>query len=139
MQREKLDLTNFEKAVKTLDVALKEYAKDESNEFVKDSCIQRFEYCYELATRMIKRYLKITSASPVDIEQMPFQDIIRTAYSKNITKNSWDKWHQYRESRNKTSHAYNMQKAKEVLENIPYFYDEIEFLLQRLKENEAQI
>ncbi len=59
MHSEILDITSLKKAVESFARALNEYDKDESNEFVRDSCIQRFEYCYDLSSKMIKRHLKI--------------------------------------------------------------------------------
>jgi hypothetical protein len=55
-------------------VALTEYEKDKTNEFVRDSRIQRFEYCYELATKFIKRYWALISENPVEIKEPSFQN-----------------------------------------------------------------
>ena len=111
---EKLDVTVLTKALGTLGKALNEYEKDRSNDFVRDSCIQRFEYCYSLSTRFIERYLSLISRDPIEIEEMSFPNLIRTGYSKGILLNSWDQWINYREARNATSHAYNEDKAMAV-------------------------
>lgn len=137
MQNYKLDISVLLKAVDSLEKALNEYGKDKTNDFVRDSCIQRFEYCYDLSTKMIRRYLSITSESAVDIEAMNFQDIIRTAYSRGVIQNSWDKWWQYRDNRNATSHGYDENQAVKIVADIPDFYNELKFLLKQLQENEA--
>ena len=138
MNNERLDLTAFKKALETLERALKEYAKDKSNEFVRDATIQRFEYCYDLSTKMIKRHLKMSSDNPSEIQALPFADIIRKAYGVGIISNSWDKWWEYRDNRAATSHGYNEQKSIDIAAKVQPFYDEMVFLytaLGRLYEN----
>ena len=129
-----LDLTVLSKAINSLLVALNEYEKDKSNEFVRDSCIQRFEYCYDLSAKFIKRYLALTSENPAEIKELSFQHLIRTAYGKGLLKNSWDIWWQYRDNRNVTSHAYDESKAIKVVSELAPFYDEMLYLLKSLQE-----
>ena len=53
----KLILEPLQKAINALSKALDEYDNNPS-EFVKDSCIQRFEFTYDLSQKMIdKNYL----------------------------------------------------------------------------------
>lgn len=49
----KLDFTSFSNAIDSLGDALNEYAKDETNSYVRDSCIQRFEYCYDMSKKIL--------------------------------------------------------------------------------------
>ena len=133
MHNEVLDLSSLKKAVVSFRKALDEYEKDISNEFVRDSCIQRFEYCYDLSSKMIKRHLKNIADNPGEIDQMSFQNIIREAYTKGILKHSWDKWAEFREDRNATSHGYDVDLAISIVSELDEPYDEILFLLQRLE------
>ncbi|SMM97905.1 nucleotidyltransferase [uncultured Candidatus Thioglobus sp.] len=129
---EKLDLTNFKKAITTLKIALDEYNKDETNEFVRDSCIQRFEYCYDYSKKILKRYLKSIADDPMEVDNESLENLIRDAYTKGLTKHSWDVWDEYRDNRNKTSHGYDQEIAIAIVEQLPAFYSEIEFLLEAL-------
>lgn len=128
-----LDLTALEKAIDSFKKAIDAYELDHSNEFVRDAVIQRFEYTYELTTKMIKRYLSITAADPSSINEMSFQEIIREGYTKGVLKNSWDMWRKYREDRNRTSHGYNEDNAIEIAGSVQVFYDEASFLLEKIK------
>ena len=130
---EKLDLTVFSKAIKTFKEALDEYAKDETNTFVRDSCIQRFEYCYDLSKKFLKRHLKNTSDDPSEIEEMKLESQIRLGAKKGILLNSWDIWDNYRNNRNQTSHGYDEAIAKKISEEIHAFLVESEYLLDKLK------
>lgn len=132
----KLELSSFEKALASLDEALAEYDRTQS-QFVKDACIQRFEYTYELAHKLLKRQLEAMSATPAEIDQMSFPDMIRTGAERGLLANSWDKWKLFRDARNAASHAYNEKKANEVFERISAFRDEAAFLLARLQERNS--
>ena len=133
----KLELSSFEKALASLDEALAEYDRTKS-QFVKDACIQRFEYTYELAHKLLKRQLEAMSPNPSEIDQMSFPDMIRSGAERGLLAQSWDHWKYFRDARNATSHAYNEQKANEVFVRIPAFRDEAAFLLARLQERNAE-
>lgn len=133
----KLELSSFEKALASLDEALAEYDRTQSR-FVKDACIQRFEYTYELAHKLLKRQLEAMSPNPSEIDQMGFPDMIRIGTERGLLANGWDNWRRFRDARNATSHAYNEQKANEVFVRIPGFRDEAAFLPARLQERNAE-
>ncbi len=100
--------------------------------------IQRFEYSYELAHKMLKRFLEMTAANPQEIEQMSFPHLIRTGAEKGLLNSSWDHWSNYRTARNLTSHTYNETKAVEVCQIIPEFLHEAEFLLTQLQRRNGE-
>lgn len=133
----KLELTSLDNAVASLNEALAEYDKTQSP-FVKDACIQRFEYTYELAHKMLKRQLKEMSANPAGIDQMSFQQMIRSGAERGLIANGWDKWRLYRDARNATSHAYNEKTASEIFARTPDFRDEAVVLLTRLKDHNPE-
>ncbi|MBZ4020848.1 hypothetical protein CKO11_00045 [Rhodobacter sp. TJ_12] len=133
----KLELSSFEKALASLDEALTEFDRTQS-QFVKDACIQRFEYTYELAHKLLKRQLEAMSPNPSEIDQMSFPDMIRSGAERGLLANGWDEWRRFRDARNATSHAYNEKKANEVFERIPAFRDEAAVLLARLQERNAE-
>lgn len=128
-----LDLTSLEKAIYSLEQALLELTKQKDNSFIRDATIQRFEYTYELAHKMLKRYLEMTEASAQEIDEMSFPALIRTGAEKGLLQHSWDVWASYRVARNLTSHTYNEAKAKEVCQIIPDFLKEVQFLLKQLQ------
>ena len=133
----KLDITSLENAVKSLKLALDEFEKTQSV-FVKDACIQRFEYTYELSHKMLKRQLEAMSANPAEYDGMSFQNIIRAGSEVGLLLNGWDRWKEYRKERGTTSHAYSEEKANEVFEIIPDFYQEAKYLLEQLAKHNEQ-
>jgi len=128
-----LDLSSLVKALASLDEALKEYGKQKTNAFIRDALIQRFEYSYELAHKMLKRYLEMTESNAEDIEQMSFSNLIRTGAEKGLLMHSWDVWSIYRHARNLTSHTYDEIKAIEVCQTVPQFFEEAQYLLKQLQ------
>lgn len=130
----KLDLSSFKRAVAALDEVLQVYKQD-SNPFMRDACIQRFEFTYELAWKMLKRYLETNSANPSQVDEMTSQTLIRTGSEMGLLKSGWDTWAKYRKARSTTSHVYDESKALEVFAVIPDFYLEAVFLLNALESN----
>lgn len=132
-QLRNFDLSSLEKAITSLDKAIHEYQKS-SNEFIRDASIQRFEYTYELAHKMLKRYLEMTEPNAEEIAQMSFPNLIRTGSERGLLLNGWDEWNAYRSARNQTSHAYDEDKAMQVCMLIPRFLEEAKYLLMQLQE-----
>lgn len=132
-KKESLDISVLVSALASFSKALDEYKKDKSNDFIRDSVIQRFEYCYDLSVKFIKRHLSLISDNPSAINEMSFQEIIREAYTKGILQNSWDTWWKYRDDRNTTSHAYSESTAIEVADDVEAFLIEAGYLVEQLK------
>ena len=128
-----LDLTSFQKAIASLNEALSAQAKDPINAFIMDSCIQRFEFTYELSWKTLKRYLEMSEASSQDIDTLAFPDLIRMGNEKALLKSDWTTWKIFLESRNKTAHTYDEQVAKDVFLHIPAFLEEARFLYDKIK------
>jgi nucleotidyltransferase substrate binding protein (TIGR01987 family) len=130
----KLDLSALAKAVISLKRALDERKKLPDDEYIRDACIQRFEYTYELSWKMLKRYLEMTVPTPEEIDAMSFASLIRTGSEQGLLLSDFSVWKQYREKRSITSHTYDQEKAIEILKQIPSFLKDAEYLLHKLNE-----
>lgn len=133
----KLDLISFENVVASLKEALDAQAREPENGFILDSCIQRFEYTYELSWKMLKRFLETTGATPGEVDEMAFADLIRAGSEKGLLLHGWDRWKAYREARGTTSHTYNRKKAMEVFSQIPAFYEEARHLCAEIGKRQS--
>jgi nucleotidyltransferase substrate binding protein (TIGR01987 family) len=125
-----IDTSSLAKALDTLDIALAAQAAAPADAFIRDACIQRFEYSYELAHKMLRRHLAATEQTSV--QELSFPNLIRLAYRRGLLAESWDIWSTFRDARNATSHAYDEAKAVEVVKNIPAFAAAARFLLTQL-------
>ena len=129
-----IDLTSFENAINSLSDVINVYNADKSNLYMRDSMIQRFEYTYSLALKMIKRYFSYSAFEKENLDSMSFNEMVRTANRMGLLKSNLEQWTIYRQKRNLTSHTYDENVAKDVIAVIPDFKDEAEFLLDKLKE-----
>lgn len=127
----KLNISPLQKALESLYAALQEYHK-QNNDFIRDSCIQRFEYTYELSWKLIKRYLELTEPDSEYIDQLSFSNLIRKANERGLLNSDWTNWKIYREARNNTSHTYNQKTAEDVFAIIPDFYEKALYLYKEL-------
>jgi nucleotidyltransferase substrate binding protein (TIGR01987 family) len=127
-----LDLTSFEKALLRLEEAVKAYSGAPGNTLYRDATIQRFEFTYEVAYKMLKRYLEMAAPNPSAVDEMAFADLIRTGNEQGLLRSGWDKWKDYRKARGTTSHTYDEAKAKEVAAIIPDFLLEAQSLFDAL-------
>ena len=130
---EKLDVTSFENTLNSLNEVIEVYNSDKTNLITRDSMIQRYEYTYSLALKMIKRFFS-QGAFVENVEGMTFNEMVRQANKMNLLKSNLEKWTDFRLMRNLTSHTYNEKVALDVVEVIPEFRDEAQFLLKKLKE-----
>ena len=131
---ETLDFTSFKNAINSLIEVLEIWNLDETNIIVRDSMIQRFEYTYSIALKMIKKYFEQSAFEKENIDGMTFNEMIRTANSMDLLRTNLETWDNYRQKRNMTSHTYDERIARDVVSIIPDFKDEAEFLLNKLKE-----
>jgi nucleotidyltransferase substrate binding protein (TIGR01987 family) len=128
-----LDIKPLEKAIVSLGTALARHDQTPGDDIVRDACIQRFEFTYELSHKMLKRFLEATSANPADVDLMPFQDLIRTGSERGLLLSDWSRWKIYRTARSITSHIYDEKKAGEVFAIVPEFLREARHLRDRLR------
>jgi nucleotidyltransferase substrate binding protein (TIGR01987 family) len=133
-----LDLTPLGKAVERLAEGLARYRRDTGDAQIRDGLIQRFEFTYEISHKMLKRSLESASANPAAFDAMPFADLIRSGNEQGLLLGDWTDWKRYREMRSLTSHTYDEAVALEVVEGIPAFLAEGEFLLKQLQERNAE-
>ncbi len=127
------DITPFEQAIQRLEEGLERYRKDTNDFQIRDGLIQRFEFTYELGCKTLKRNLEYMTANPAVVDQMTFQDQIRTANEQGLLLGVWPEWRDYRKMRGMTSHTYSEAIAVIVVEAIPRFLEEAAYLRDRLR------
>ena len=101
----KIDLSPFEDVIQRLDEGDLRFRSDQSDTQIRDGLIQRFEFTYDLAHKMLRRVMEAASANPAEVDQMSFPTLIRTAHEQGLVSGEWAQWRAYREMRNITSHT----------------------------------
>jgi nucleotidyltransferase substrate binding protein (TIGR01987 family) len=126
-----IDYSPLGKAIERLKEGLVLLQSEPQNDIYRDAVIQRFEFTYGLCVRLLARHLEQTAAEPMERE-ISFPTLIRTGSENGLLKSGWDVWFEFRKARNLTSHVYSEQIAQAVVERIPAFAEEAEFLYREL-------
>jgi nucleotidyltransferase substrate binding protein (TIGR01987 family) len=134
----KLNLQPLEQAIEQLETSL-QFANSEMAlkdkklfEQFRNSVIKCFEYTYEISWKMLKRQLEKDSPSPEVIDTLSFNDFIREGAEYGLIDEP-DKWFEYRQFRNLTSHTYDKHKAQQVYLKSPSLLESAKNLLAHLK------
>lgn len=131
-----LDLTPLERALAALDRGLARFAAAPADEEVRDACIQRFEFTFELSWKMLKRRLQLDLPNAQEVDSMTWRALMRAGAEQGLIDDV-DAWLVYREKRNITSHIYDAVKAAEVAAVLPGFAHAARDLLARLQAREG--
>jgi nucleotidyltransferase substrate binding protein (TIGR01987 family) len=126
-------LEEYERAIRSLEISIELFNKSvmdnkqeiELHKALRDSCIQRFEFSVEQSWKVAMRVLALDVRAP--------NPAVREMARNNLIDNP-DAWFEFLIARNKTSHTYAEDVAREVfttaLKAVPHFHN----LLQRLKD-----
>jgi nucleotidyltransferase substrate binding protein (TIGR01987 family) len=118
----------FERAVERLEEAL---ARPE-DAIVRDACIQRFEFTFEMAWKALQGH-----ALAEGVECNSPRDCFRAGFRLGVIGRD-AQWMAMVEDRNRTSHTYDEESAKTIYRALPGYAQMLKGLLQRLKEGECR-
>ncbi len=108
---------------------------EELNEVERDGlrsgAIQKFEITYELAWKLIARWLN-TNVTAGIATGVPRKELFRLAAQHGLLADV-DLWMQHHEARNATSHLYDEQKAAFVYHSVTHFAHDARRLLAELE------
>lgn len=108
---------NFLKAFVLLESAVRKFNDEGLSELEEQGLIQRFEFTHELAWNVLKDYFEYQG----NTEITGSRDAAREAFNKGLIQDG-DGWMEMIKSRNKSSHTYNEETAKELVEQIVQSY-----------------
>lgn len=109
---------SYHKTLNRLANVVDEMNKRQLNDIEADGLIQRFEFTFELAWKLIKSYAEYQG---IDKEIMGSRDAIRWAFESRLIDRS-DVWMEMVKRRNDTSHTYDESIASEVCLRIKDSY-----------------
>ena len=108
---------------------LAEIIQDAESDYEKAGAIQAFEVCYELARNTMRKVLNLRA---VRVDDTP-RAIFRLAGVEGLISDV-DIWMEFTKKRNQTSHAYDGEKANDILISLPAFLRELNLLIENLEE-----
>lgn len=105
---------NFKRAFILLREAINVQKERSISQLEKEGIIQRFEYTWELAWKVLKDYLEYNG---VVLETVTPASVLRAAFEAKII-NEGDIWMRALDARNKMSHTYNVKVFEAVIGEI---------------------
>lgn len=112
-------------ATELLETATREEPQNiELHKALRDACIQRFEFCIELSWKTSIKVLGLETKAP--------NPAIRDMAQNKLIDDT-QIWFEFLLARNKTSHTYDEDVAKEVYAEVQRLIPELDSLMMRLQ------
>lgn len=109
---------NYKRAYMLLRESIEILSSREVTQLEKEGIIQRFEYTWELAWKLLKDYLENAG---VMLDTITPASVIKAAFAAKIINDGED-WMRALDARNKMSHTYNLQTFEKVIADIKTTY-----------------
>lgn len=134
-----LELISLRKAIESLDRSLQatEFSNDFSSfspivqETLHSGVIQNFEVAYEQAWKMMKRWIE-TNVGAEAADGVTRRELYRLAAEQKLI-NDVDEWMTFHQTRNMTSHTYDLETANDAYNDAVAFLPLVKDLLARLE------
>lgn len=130
MTEENFNIEALRKSLAILKVCWQAYQEKQNDtsiaDIVADSCVKRFEYKMGTSLKLMRKYLKLFYAK--EDKELTVNNIFRLMAGMDMLTN-WKNWRNYYVKCNDTSHEYNIEKARELLEIVPNFIADTDFLI----------
>jgi len=122
----KIDTTYLKRCIMALDGAyhsLEKYSvEDIEYDIYRSATIKEFEIILELSGKLLKKSLKPYFHTSKAVDKLYFKDIFREAGLHSLLNiDEVQRWLEYRDNRNYTSHDYGVDLANETLVLIEQF------------------
>lgn len=134
----KLDYSVLQSAIERLgeSIAFTQNAKQEKDLKIyslgRTSTIKSFEFCYELACKMLRRHLEVTEHSESYVDTMTFPNLLKFAAERGVIAEPL-RWMEYIKDRNKTVHGYDEGVAEDIYCDIDAFFIDVQAMLDNMK------
>ncbi len=129
----RLNTEYLDRIVQTLDGAFVLLQRQEPESIAYDiyraACVKEFELAKEQCGNLLKKRISGYFASNRQVDDLFFKDVFRHAAKHAlITSEACERWLTYRDIRNRSTHQYGEQYAKDVLNALPAFITDAQAL-----------
>ena len=125
MNQESISITHIKKALKVFE----KFRMNLNSEQEKAGAVQAYEFCYELAWKIMKRLLESRG-----LEVGSPKDTFRKAALEKLIDDP-EVWFEFQKKRNLTSHTYNIENLDLIVDSFPLFSTEMAKLVARVDQN----
>ncbi|CAN8140869.1 DUF86 domain-containing protein [uncultured Thiomicrorhabdus sp.] len=135
MIQQNIDTTYLKRCIAALDKAyskLQESKADEIEfEIYRSAVIKEFEIILEQSGKLLKKRLRPFFHSNKAADQLYFKDLFRHAALHGLlAADEVERWLEYRDNRNSTSHDYGEELANKTLVLIPQFLSDAQKMVE---------
>ncbi len=132
-----LQLDSLTKSIDVLERSIKTASRldtfdEDLREAVRAGVIQNFEVTYEQSWKMMRRWLE-ENIGAVYVDGVTRRELFRLAAESRLIADV-DRWMDYHNARNSTSHTYDEEAAQSVFEEATEFIHDVKQLLVSLEE-----
>ena len=103
-------------------LAVNESLPEITREAIKESVVKRFETCYEMLWRTLRRYL-VTVLGNANVPNSP-KPVFRMANENELLPSPVERWLSYANSRTDTAHDYSGEKAENCIGMMGEFIED---------------
>lgn len=133
-----IDTAYFERCIATLGKALAQLkitnTENIDYDMYRSACVKEFEIILEQSGKLLRKALKPYFHSSLAVDKLVFKDVFRQAVLRNIiTDEACERWCQYRDNRNTTTHDYGINFAEGTLIILPQFITDASLLADAIK------
>lgn len=137
----KIDTTFLLRCIKALDranILLEKYdVEDIEYDIYRSAVIKEFEIILEQSGKLLKKILKPYFHTSKAVDKLYFKDIFREAGNHGLLEiEEVQRWCEYRDNRNSTSHDYGEQLANNTLVLIKQFIVDAKKLAEIVSRND---
>lgn len=116
-------------SLKRWDTALKTLANildEPESDIVRDATIKRFEYCYELTWKTLRRFLLVQGVE-CNSPKQTFKSSLKEGFIDDDSL-----WIDMLNDRNLTTHTYDEIIAETIFDHIPRYYSQMVTLYNKM-------
>jgi len=137
-----IDTTYLKRCIYALDKAnenLQKYTTDEIEyDIYRSAVIKEFEIILEQSGKLLKKVLKPYFHTSKAVDKLYFKDIFREAGLRSLLSlDEVERWLEYRDNRNTTSHDYGADLANHTLKLMKQFIIDAKRLLEVINNSHA--
>jgi len=128
-----IDTEYFNRCILTLEKAYSLLLVTDSQlvdyDMYRSACVKEFEIILEQSGKLLRKVLKPYFHSPKAVDQLIFKDVFRQSLLRSLIDTELcERFLEYRDNRNNTTHDYGVNFATETLVLIPRFIEDVKQL-----------
>lgn len=138
-----INIEYLNKCIISLERAYQLLSQTEKNnidyEIYRSATIKEFELCLEQSGKLLKVLLKKYFSKSSEVNTLTFKGIFKYGAKFNLLdEEEVERWCEYRDNRNGTTHEYGVNLAEKAILFIPEFIIDVKNIVKIIEENDIK-